>query len=213
MLRRLLPWLAVVALVVAAVVTVHWGGGTSTPGRTPSPVPEPMPSTSLAEAESLAQGIRLRARDLPAGFAPSRVDTRTVLDPGAGLDLCGTAYPSDGSRLVAHSAGFAAADGRRVRTRVIVYRDGRAEQALAELRAAAPGCSRPVPPGPVEQPGTLALRVRSTGSLNRWARHELVVERRGDVLVLLDTDRTTVRLTLDLARLLSGRLLSQLPDR
>ena len=114
---------------------------------------------------------------------------------------------------MAHSAGFAAADGRRVGTRVIVYEDGRAEQALAELRAAAPGCSRPVPPGPVEQPGTLALRVRSTGSLNRSARHELVVERRGDVLVLLDTDRTTGRLTLDLARLLSGRLLSQLPDR
>lgn len=213
MLRRVLPWLAVVALVVAAVVTVHWGGGTSTPGRTPSPVRASLSLTDLTEAENVAQRVRLRARDLPAGFVPGRVDTRTVLDPRARLDLCGAAYPSEGFRLVAHSAGFAAADGRRVGTRVIVYADGRAEQALAELRAAAPGCSRPVPPGPVEQPGTLALRVRSTGSLNRSARHELVVERRGDVLVLLDTDRTTGRLTLDLARLLSGRLLSQLPDR
>ncbi len=213
MLRRVLSSLAVVALVVAAVVTVHWGGGTSTPGRTPSAVRASLTLTNLTEAERLARGIGLRARDLPAGFVPGREDTWTVLDPRAGLDLCGAADPSDGLRLVARSAGFVAADGRRVGTRVIVYEDGRGEQALAELRAAAPGCSRPVPPGPVEQPGTLALRVRSTGSLNRSARHELVVERRGDVLVLLDTDRTTGRLTLDLARLLSGRLLSQLPDR
>jgi hypothetical protein len=208
--------LAVVALVVAAVVTVHWGGGTSTagpdPGRTPSPVPGTS-TTSLTEAERLARGIGLRARDLPAGFVPGREDTWTVLDPRAGLDLCGAAYPSDGLRLVARRAAFAAADGRRVATRVIVYEDGHAEQALAELRATAPTCSRPVPPGPEEQPGTLALRVRSTGSLNRSARHELVVERRGDVLVLLDTDRTSGRLTLDLARVLGGRLLSQLPDR
>ena len=114
MLRRVLPWLAVVALVVAAVVTVHWGGGTSTPGRTPSAVRASLTLTNLTEAESLVQGIRLRARDLPAGFVPGRVDTRTVLDPRARLDLCGAAYPSEGFRLVARSASFVAADGRRV---------------------------------------------------------------------------------------------------
>ena len=217
MLRRVLPWLAAVALVVAAVVTVDWGGGPSTsgptPGRTPSPLPATRSVTSLAQARQLVHGIRLRPRDLPARFAASPADTRTVLDARAGLDLCGAAYPSEGFRLAARGAVFEAVDGRRVRTRVIAYEAGGAEQALAELRAAAPACSRPVPPGPVEQPGTLALRVRSTGSRNRSVRHELVVERRGDVLVLLDTDRTTGALTLDLARVLSGRLLTQLPDR
>ena len=205
------------AVVAAAVLLAGWGNGAE-PSARPAPPPvrgTPLPaatSLSSAEAQSLVHNVRLEPRDLPPAFAPARADTRNVLDEQAGVDLCGADYPSEEFRLAAHSTVFDAGDGRRVRTRVIAYERGRAEQALAELREAAPTCSRAVPPEPVEQPGTLALRVRSTGSMNRAARHELVVERRGDVLVLLDTDRTAGSLTLHLARRLGVRLVSQLPD-
>lgn len=218
MLGRLLAWLPVAAVVAAAVLLAGWGNGPD-PSAAPAPPPTlrgtTFPATALlsdAEAQSLVHDIGLEPRDLPPAFAPAPAVTRTALDERAGVDLCGAAYPSEGFRLAAHSAVFDAGDGRRVRTRVIAYQRGRAEQALAELRAAAPACTRQVPPEPGEQPGTLALRVRSTGSMNRAARHELVVERRGDVLVLLDTDRAAGSLTLDLARRLGVRLVSRVPE-
>lgn len=216
MLRRLLAWLPVAAVVVAAVLLADWGEGTQRrepPPARPAAVPFPRAtSLSSAEAQSLVRDIRLEPRDLSAAFAPAPDPGPSPLLERAGVDLCGAAYPSEWFRLAQHGAVFAAHDGRRVRTRVVAYEHGRAAQAVDELRAAAPTCTRAVPPEPVQQPGTLALRVRSTGSLNRSARHELVVERRGDVLVLLDTDRTSPALTLELARRLSVRLVSLQPD-
>ncbi|MEP7089605.1 MAG: hypothetical protein ABI776_05790 [Nocardioidaceae bacterium] len=219
MLRRVLPWLAFAVLVGVAVATAGWGsGGTATPDPArPSTAPSRTPSdgpTSLSspEAQSLVHNIGLGLRDLPPGFVRDRAGTRTALDEDASLDLCAASYPSESFRLAAHSVVYVAPDGRRVRTRVIAYEHGVADLALGELRRAAPSCTRPVRPRQVQQPGTLALRVRATGSLNRAARHEVVVERREDVLVLLDTDGTTGPFTFDLARLLSLRLLAQLPD-
>ena len=74
-------------------------------------------------------------------------------------------------RSTARSTGWrpagsptAPADGAsQVQNLVVVYERGHAEQALAELEAAAPRCTRPVRPSAREQPDTLALRVRRTG--------------------------------------------------
>lgn len=216
MLRRVMPWLAFAVLVGVAVATAGWGSSDEgldvrhPPASVATPSYGPT-SLSSSEAQSLVHNIGLIRRDLPVALAPTRAGTRNQLDEEASLDLCLASYPSESFRLAAHSAAFVAADGRRVRTRVIAYEHGRAKQALEELRDAAPLCTRAVRPEPVEQPGTLALRVWSVGSLNRAARHELVVERRGDVLVLLDTDRAGPSLTLNLARRLGVRLVSQLP--
>jgi hypothetical protein len=217
MLRRVLPWLAMAALVAAAVVTAGWGSG-----RSPRPVPtlpSEAPSSSLAGtslsvglAQRLARAVRLVPADLPRGFADDPAGADTEVDEETGLDLCAASYPSDGQRLATRSEVFRDPVGRRVRTRVVVYQEGAADAALAELRQAAPRCTRAVRPRPVQQPDTLALRVLATGSLNRAARHELVVERRGDVLVLLDTDRVSGSTTLDLARTLGRRLVARLPD-
>jgi hypothetical protein len=215
MLGRVLPWLVLAALVVAAVLGAGWHtGGTLAPGSAdPSGAASPA-GTSLSEAHAqrLARTVRLLPGDLPRGFLPDPAGPDTTVDEETGLDLCAASFPSDGSRLAARSEVFSDPVGRRVRTRVVVYRDGAAEQALAELRRAAPRCTRAVPPRPVQQPDTLALRVLSTGSLNRAARHELVVERRADVVVLLDTDRLSGATMLRLARTLGGRLVARLPD-
>lgn len=213
-LRRLLEWLPVVAVVVAAVLLAGWGERTPreeppTPARLPFPDPT---SLSGAEAQSLVRNVRLEPRDLSAEFRPGPTGTRVALDEQQGGDLCGAAYVSDGFRLAMRTDVFRTGDGRRVRTRVIAYERGRAEQAVGELRAAAPACTRPVPPQPVQQPGTLAMRVRSTGSLDGPGRRELVVERRGDVVVLLETDGLPASVTLELARRLSVRLVSLQPD-
>jgi hypothetical protein len=77
------------------------------------------------------------------------------------------------------------------------------------VRRAAPACTRAVPSAPAQQPGTLALRVRSTGMTQG---RELVVERRGDVLVLLHTQRLASLQTLALARRLGVRLVTLQPE-
>lgn len=216
-LRRLLEWLPVVGVVVAAVLLAGWGeGNSSLEESAPAPTPRLRPfadATSLsgAEAQSLVRNVRLEPRDLSADFAPVAVRSRVALDEQPGGDLCGAVYPSDAFRLAMRSDAFRAEGGRRVRTRVIAYERGRAEQAVGELRAAAPACTRPVPPEPVQQPGTLALRVRSSGTPGRPGGRELVVERRGDVVVLLDTERLPASTTLDLARRLSVRLVTLQP--
>ena len=214
--RRLLEWLPVAAVVVAAVLVAAWGQRTDTLEE-PAPIPRQQPfagatSLSSAEAQSLVHNVRLEPRDLSGDFAPVVAHPQAALDEQPGGELCGASYPSNRFRLAMRSDGFRAEDGRRVRTRVIVYENGRAEQAVGELRAAAPACTRTVPPEPVQQPGTLALRVRSTGSLDRPGRKELVVERRGDIMVLLETERLPATLTLDLARRLSVRLVTLLPE-
>jgi hypothetical protein len=205
--RSLLAWGGLTVLVVLAVVTAGWGNSPGTrPARTPAPDPA-----------SLVRKVDLDATDLSTGFREVTARDGTDLDVGDRLALCGAAVPAEGFRLAAHRRAFVAPGHRRIRTEVVAYRRGHGERALDELRDAAPTCARPVPPEPVEQPGTLALRVRGFDPVAGSVR-ELVVERRGDVIVLLEVDgrRGDVRrgrLALDLARVLSSRLESELPDR
>ncbi len=216
MLGRILPWLGVIALLVAAVVTAGWGAGpTGGPPsrRTPTPSSTPVvgpTSLSAAEAHSLVRNLALARRDLPTGFTPGgRRDGYRLSMPS--LDLCGSRFESERFRLAARRVTFGSPTGRgRIHHVVVAYEHGYAEQALAELEAAAPRCSRVVRPGRQEQPDTLALRVRTTPRAG-LVRHDLVVERRGDVLSLLQVDARQGYLTLALARRLGNRLEAQQP--
>jgi len=214
--RSLLWWVAAAALIVAAVVTADWGSGGP---ATPPPARAAQRVTSAREV----QDIDLTPRDVPAGFGQVTPRASSDLDPGDRLDLCGIPEPPEGRALAADRRAYVAADGRRIRTEVVAYRHYGADRALASLQALAATCARPVPPAPVEQPATLAMRVRSprpvadqpaAGHRARGPlREELLVERRGNVLVLLQVDAPGGPLALDLARLVSLRLESRLPDR
>ena len=211
MVRRLLPWIGVALLVVAAVVTAGWGNG---PTKAP---PEPTPSArpteaasplSAAEANRVVRKAALTANDLPRGFHRES-DSYRLTDPS--LDLCGGSFDSEGFRLAAHRVVFRAPGDRgRVASVVVAYQHGYAEQALSELESAAPRCTRPVKPSSREQPDLLALRLRATGP-GGVVRHDLVVERRGDVLLLLEVDGRQGYLTLALARRLGNRLEAEQP--
>jgi hypothetical protein len=212
--RRLLSWVAFAALVAVAVGTAGWGGTPSggparpsDPDRSPAAV-----SMSRARAAAVIRDVDLVAGDLPAGFRRVPARGASDLDVGDRLQLCGAAVPSEGSRVAAHRAAFVARGGRRIRTEVVVYRHDRVEGALARLRAAPASCAVPVRPEPVEQPATLALRVRLRNAAGRVLRDELVVERREDVLVLMEVDAPRGSVVLDLARVLSERLEARLPD-
>jgi hypothetical protein len=226
-LRSVLWWLAVAALVAVALVGPDLSGLVSGPASghggkraataRPTGAAPRQPRVQSVSAVSVLYGVDLDRRDVPAGFREVTARGASDLEPGDRLDLCGTAAPPEGRRLAADRRAFVAADGRRIRTEVVAYRPGGAARALAVLRAVAPACTRPVLPGPVEQPGTLALWVRSphrpaNGRPGRLVE-QLLVERRGDVLVVLQVDLPRGPLTLDLARLVSLRLESQLPDR
>ena len=218
MLRRIFPWLGAAALVIAAVVTAGWGDGAPVPQTprpsTPTPTSRPAPSpTSLSasEAQSLVHNAVLMGDDLPDDFisAPGRLSGYLLRVPS--LRLCGSSFGSEDFRLATHRVAFRSRAGEgQVENVVIAYEHGYAGQALAELEAAAPRCTSPVRPGPQEQPDTLVLRVRDKGSHGQ-VRHDLVVERRGDVLSLLRVDGRQGYLTLDLARRLGNRLESLLP--
>ena len=205
--RSLLWWVAAAALIVAAVVTADWGSG----GRpvTPPPARAAQPVTSAREV----QDIDLTQRDVPAGFREVTPRAASDLDPGDRLDLCGIPEPPEERALAADRRAYVAADGRRIRTEVVAYRHYGADRALSSLHALAATCARPVPPEPVEQPATLALRVRSPGRLPGGLMEQLFVERSGNVLVLLQVDAPQGPLPLELARVLSLRLESRLPDR
>jgi hypothetical protein len=221
-LGRILPWLGVVALVVAAVVTAGWGDGpgspqpsrdrSSFPSVTPSgtPVADPT-SLSFAQAHSLTRNVVLPRRALPGDFVRVEGPHDGYRLTSASLDLCGGSFESESYRLAARRVTYRSRDRQsRVESVVVVYERGHADQALAELEATAPRCTRPVRPSAREQPDTLALRVRRTGPA-RTVRRDLVVERRGDVLALLQVDGRQGYLTLDLARRLGNRLEAQLP--
>jgi hypothetical protein len=210
--RQLLAWLGLAALLVVAVVSAGWGGPSTGPGNrpaTPSPQPEPV---SAARAVALVRAVDIVPRDLPGRYRRTVARDATDLDAGDRLDLCGVAAPSQAFRMAAHRRAFVARSGERVHTEVVAYRPGRVAKALAALRALAPRCSRPVPPAPVEQPSTLALRVRTADLGERSTRHELLVLRRGDVLLLLEVDGAKGSLAVEVARRISARLESRLPD-
>jgi hypothetical protein len=211
---RLLSWVAFAALVAVAVGTAGWGSTPSArPDRLPSAHPSPVAvSMSAVRAARVTRDVDLALGDLPAGFRRVPARGATDLDVGDRLQLCGAAAPGEGFRIAAHRRAFVASGGRRVRTEVVVYEHDRVEAALAGLRTAPPSCALPVRPEPVEQPATLALRVRMRSPAGRILREELVVERREDVLVLMEVDAPRGSIVLDLARVLSERLESQLPD-
>jgi hypothetical protein len=204
--RQVLAWVGLAALLVVAVASAGWGG--------PSAGPRPASQAPSAREVDLVRAVDLRAGDLPGRFRRVVARDATDLDAGDRLDLCGVAAPTQAFRVAAHRQAFVAPQGQRVRTEVVAYRPGRVEEALAALRALAPRCSRPVPPAQVQQPGTLALRLRTrstVGGQGPSGRQELVVLRRGQLLTLLEVDGSTATATLDLARLLGGRLESRLP--
>jgi hypothetical protein len=204
--RSLLWWVAAAALIVAAVVTADWGSGGP---ATPPPARAAQPVTSAREV----QAIDLTPRDVPAGFRQVVPRASSDLDPGDRLDLCGIPEPPEQRRLAADRRAYVATDGRRIRTEVVAYRHLGADRALTSMHALAAVCARPVPPGPEEQPATLAIRVRSPGRLPGGLVEQLFVERSGNVLVVLQIDAPPGPLALDLARLVSLRLESRLPDR
>ena len=97
--RRLLEWLPVAAVVVAAVLVAGWGQRTDTLEE-PAPIPRQQPfagatSLSSAEAQSLVHNVRLEPRDLSGDFAPVVAHTQAALDEQPGSELCGASYPSE----------------------------------------------------------------------------------------------------------------------
>ncbi len=201
--RPWLSWLALAALVAVAVGTAGWGNDTSVRRHHPAAAPPP-PWVSVPTAVNLAARVDLVRRDLPAGYR--EVTARTGLDPGDRLHLCGAAVPGAAGRIAGHHRAFVGPDGRRVRTEVAVYADDGAAGALDALRARAPRCSVPVPPGRVEQPSALALHVRLTGDDLGSPRREVVVLRSGELLTVLEVDGSSAGRTIALARVLAARL-------
>ena len=128
------------------------------------------------------------------------------LDPGDRLHLCGSAVPPATGRIAGHRRAFLGPGRRRVRTEVAVYADGGAARALDALRALAPRCSQPVPPGSVELPSVLALHVALVRTAADPEPREVVVLRSGDALAVLEVDGAGPARTIELARLVAARL-------
>jgi hypothetical protein len=208
--RRVFLWIGAGVLVLVALVTAGWGDGPVPNRPPPAPARPPAGSPTLmsaAEADNVVRTSALAASDLPPGFR--RVASRYGLDDPS-LRLCGATYGSERFRIAAHRVAFRAPEGHgQVRSIVVAYQPGYAARAIAELEAAAPRCARPVKPTAEQQPDLLALRVRVAGP--GLLPYDLVVERRGDVLSLLEVDTTQDRLTLALARRLGNRLESRQP--
>lgn len=201
-LRRLLPWAGVVAIVVAALVTAGWHNEPARAPAAPSPSPAVTP-LSESRAQQVVRRAALRQSDLPPGFRASTSGSRS---PVRGLRLCGVTIDSWRSRLASHLVAFEAPGGAGgVISVVVAFQPGFAARAIDELEAAAPRCAVPVRPTAEMQPDLLALRVRVMGTRPR-PPHDLLVERRGDVLSLLDVDDRLGRLTLPIARRLGNRL-------
>ncbi len=204
--RPLLAWVGCGVLLAVALVSAGWGG--TTPPEPPGRRHAAQDRSTYAAAALVVQRAALGRRDLPAGFRELNPRNRGERDALDYLDLCGAPAPSQGHRLATDGRVYVA-PGRSVRTVVVAYRPGFVEQALARLRDAPRSCSRPVPPRPVQQPGTLALRVRlrfPVPPAGPRGLHELVVLRSGDVLSMVELDGTADGLTLRLARVLGARL-------
>lgn len=211
MLRRLLPWVGVVTVLVAVTVTAGWH---NQPAPTPSkptptrPSPSARTSLSLAEANNVVHTSVLKRNDLPQGFR--RVTVRDGLAEPS-LELCGATFHSEPFGLAANRVAFEAPGNRgRVVSLVVAYQPGHVDQALAELQRASARCARPVRPTAEEQPDLLAMRVRVTGA-GGVPGHDVLVERRGEVLSLLEVDEGQGGLTLGIARGLGNRLESRQP--
>jgi hypothetical protein len=201
-LRRLLPWAGVVAIVVAALVTAGWHNEPASEPKTSTPSPDATP-LSASQAKRVVGDAVLMLGDLPRGFR--QVASGSGLS-GPSFDLCGVTFDSERFRLASHHVAFEAPKaGGRVTSVVVAFQPGFAARAIAELEATGPRCARAVRPSPQMQPDLLAIRVRVAGSRGA-PRHDLLVERRGDVLSLLDVDDRLGRLTLPIARGLGNRL-------
>ncbi len=158
--RQWLGWVASAAVVAVAVATAGWGNETSVRRHRPT---RPCRRSRVAvRPVALVARADLTPADLPSGYHEVRARSGNDLDPGDRLHLCGAAVPPATGRIAGHRRAFLGPDRRRVRTEVAVYADGGAARALDALRALAPRCSQPVPPGSVELPSVLALHVASS---------------------------------------------------
>jgi hypothetical protein len=201
-LRRLLPWAGVVAIVVAALVTAGWHNEPASRPPT-APPSHAAKQLSASEAKRVVRDAVLRLGDLPRDFRQVASGSG-LTDPS--LDLCGITFDSERFRLASHHMAFEAPDGgSRVASVVVAFQPGFAARAIAELEAGAARCATAVRPSAEMQPDLLAIRVRVRGSRDA-PPHDLLVERRGDVLSLLDVDDRLGRLTLPVARGLGNRL-------
>jgi len=205
--RQWLGWVAFAAVVVVAVATAGWGNATSQPRRRLDPSPSASPPSGLTAgaAVALVKKADLRSGDLPRTYLEVVARGSSDLDPGDRLHLCGGAIPSETGRIAGHRRAYVAGEGRRVRTEIAAYRPGGAEHALEQLRRIAPTCSKAVPPRADELPSAMALRV-TIDSDGGSSRRELVVQRNGDLLSVLEVDGNPPSMTLDLSRLLAARL-------
>ncbi len=204
--RRLLSWGGLAVLLAVAVASAGWHG--PTPPEPPARRPAAERQATYAAAALAVRRASLVRGDLPRGFEEVLPRNRGERDAQDHLDLCGVPVPDPGHRLATEGHVYVA-PGRRVRTDVVAYRPGYAEQALTRLRATPRSCARPIPPRAVQQPSALALRVRlgsSVQSAGPAGRQELLVLRSGDVLSLVEVHGATPGLALHLARLLGPRL-------
>jgi hypothetical protein len=201
----MVSWGAVAVLLAVAVASAGWRSRPDLPAPPRARASSTHQQSMYEDAVRMVAGAELQRQDLPRRFAPVAVHNRGERDAESFLELCGSVVPSPERQLVADGRVYAAA-GRRVRAVVVAYRPGGVERALAGLRSVPPSCAHPVPPRPVQQPATLAMRVRTGHPGHPSARRELVVLRRGDILSLLEVDGPSSSLPLELARVLGARL-------
>lgn len=233
--------LAAVVLVAVVLAGRGTGGdvtpGPSRPRPSPTAGPTASPAAgparlSAASARAVVRDVALLAADLPAGFgAGGAGDRRRDVTLAAGPRHQPCPRGGDGGRTDGRTDGridaggdwralvalgrervaFASGDHRlRVVQEVVAYPPGGADRAVDALRRGVERCSRPVPAEPVQQPSTLALRVlldRSAGA----PRREVLLERSGEVVSLLQVEGPAGDLALELARTTGVRLLQALP--
>ena len=200
--RPWLPWVGFAVLVVVAVAAAGFQGDAPSSARTDRP-----PSGLTARAAvAVVEQVDLRRGDLPPGYREVQARGAEDLDPGDRLHLCGAAVPSEAARIAGHRGAFRTRDGRRVRTEVAAYRPGGAGRAVRALQAAAPSCSRPVDPSAATS-ASVVLHVRLTRTSRSLAGpRDVVVQRRGDVVTVLEVDGRPARLAVDLSQVIDTRL-------
>ncbi|MEO5708695.1 MAG: hypothetical protein ABIQ59_02580 [Nocardioidaceae bacterium] len=200
-LRNQLPWAALVALLVVAVVTAGWGGSPDSPGsRRPAP-PDGAPGPGVS-SDALAS-VALRPRDLPSGFTVQSDLYGRELDDAPGRDVCGRALTGDARRLAAREIVLLG-DGRRVTGEVASYERSGTSDVLRQVRASVSSCPRGAAPHRLRGiqsldrryavvttdagPASLTLLLTVTDRAGHRRRSEVVYQRNAQVLSVLTVD-------------------------